>query len=994
MQAGNSEGTNEPTEKIPSNEPNRDFESNLRLRLAFLAKMIDEKAYASAIERLRQDPAFDVRSHLENAVGLDPAQWMELEQLLFEMLESGWDDTERIDESVTDAIRIAEDFEMTFATRSSPDEPFKTPESGANGAETVQDTYGKKPNLRDPGGFDRGDAKQGGHERDSVGFSRYRPLQRISKGGQALVLRAWDMELKRRFVALKTIDLDEFRDKTPRDQKFDCDRLIQEAFITSRLNHPSVIPIYALDYWTLRHLEQNYDHLPDGIPFLVLPYYPNGDLSKEIDKLHPSADSKRLETAQRDLLFRERIGSLIQVCRAVAHGHERGIIHRDIKPKNVLLGHHGEVYLADWGIAKSIRRKASASDTSGNPSPTGRSGSDKTEWGYYGTRSYMSPEQANGDVHLQNESTDIFLIGATLFALTYGQAPFATSNPHESLRKAADCEVDWDRPILPCADQSLINICKKAMEPEQIDRYPTAMALASDLERWLADQPLLYAKEHRRRKTARFLKRYSRSLAAATVVSLLGTAGLIVANYRISEARDIAVTAKKETETALDQKSAALVKAEESAIAEAKAKEEEVAARQLAEKNYAFVSNLALAMLNVVAQKLPAIPGMSKVRLEIAEDLGNRLGEFAMRPENQQNENIRLLWAKVEREAANVARFIGDQKRAKNHFRNALVVLNELVQNHPRRATNYLDLAQVFTDNAILDQMMGNFAAAEKSLNQAIAIVTSLRGDRKDPRLDEFEFFLHLQKSALLAQVGRDEDQKKVLDRIETLQRTWFAEIKAVNAQQFKLSVTAKFEFANHHLRANNHDLALKYFREALAQSEQKRKQVEAAKQEMQPDYLYLIGNSQHGLADALYAKADPASIQEAFGHYDVAYKTFFSLDKEAQGAASYVDNLLWAFVDMKRYERETQKKFVGLMDDSTALEKAEKLVAESSDPEKKALRAHILAEMAHQERNPEKRTELAKRAAADFEAVNEKLPSRKDRQNDLEKLRESFGLK
>jgi|GEM_PF-3993660 len=990
MNAGNSDETNDPTEQIPSKNPVQGPGANVLLKRALQSKLIDRKTFRQIEAMLREDSTFDVRGYLEGNVGLDPKVLDDLEQFEKELIDSHNGDTARIEASITEAIQSAEEFEKTFAAHQPPDDLLTPPGPFDAQAETVEDTHGKKR----AGDITEDDDHPGSNKANSsFGFfesARYRILQLISRGGQADVFRAWDIELKS-FVAIKTVRMEKFLELSPRDQILTCKRFVQEALITRRLTHPSVIPIYALDHSPVRNQELGLDHLPNGIPFLILPFYPNGDLSKEIEKLRIRDESMQIDASESDLLFRERIDSLIEVCRAVSQGHERGIIHRDIKPKNILIGHQGEVYLADWGIAKSLRKYSGATKTHESTDGTVRSGSEQTEWGYYGTAAYMSPEQANCDVHLHNDSTDIFLLGATLYALAYGEAPYASKDPHESRRRAASCDVDWSRPVLPGVDDGLIGICKKAMSPEQSDRFESVKNLGDELKRWRADLPLSHVKESPRRKASRFLKRHSRSLAAATIVSLLGTGGLIVANYRISEARDVAVTAKKETETALDQKSAALVKAEKAAIAEARAKEEEVAARQLAEKNFAFVSSLARDMLKVVAQKLPAIPGMSKVRLEIAEDLANRLKGFATRPENQNNDGIRLLWAQVEREAGNVARFIGDPKRAKTHYRNALSLLIELA----RKGIALVDLAQVYYDNAILDQMTGNYAAAEKSLDQAIQIVTHVRGDQKIPKLDEFfEFVLQIAKSALLAQVGRDDDQKKVLERIETLQRTWFAKLKEVDDQQFKYAVSARFEFANHHLRANDHDLALKFFREALDESEQKRNQVAAAKQELQPDYHYLIGDSHHGLADALHAKGDPASIQEAFGHYEVAYKTFFALDKEAQGAASYLDNLLWAFVDMKRFERETQMKFEGLMDDASALEKADKLVAESSDPEKKALRAHILAEMAHQERNPQKRTELAKRAAADLEAVNEKLPLRKDRQNDLKKLRESFDLK
>ncbi len=998
MQDENSGETNEPTEKFTSEEPKRDIGANFLLRLALQAKLIDESTYEHANEQLRQDPAFDVRRYLEETVGLDPAPLDELAQLKNELIETHEGDTRRIDETITEGMRLAEEFEKTYAG-SSPDSMFIRTGSGEAGAETALDTFGKNPAGTDPIDDTSHASKTAGPGFRSYESSRYRLILIISEGGQAIVIRAWDIELKS-FVAIKTVRIRDFLGLTPRDQKNSCDRFVQEALITRRLSHPSVIPIYALDHWPVRHLNLGLDHLADGVPFLVLPYYPNGDLSKEIAKLHPADESKRMDRTEQDLLFRERLGSLVQVCRAVAQGHDRGIIHRDIKPKNILLGLHGEVYLADWGIAKSIRNKPAESSGPGSSAPGGRSGSDQTEWGYYGTRSYMSPEQANGDVHLHNESTDIFLVGATLYALAYGQAPFACTNPHESLRLAADCRVDYDKPLLPSADDSLKEICKKAMRREQADRYCSAMALAEDLERWLADQPLLYARENPRRKIARFLKRHSRSLAAATVVSLLGTGGLIVANYRISEARNAAVAAEKETTKALEEKSAALVTAEAATIEATKSKEEEIAARKLAEKNFAIVSDLSLTLLNLVSQKLASIPGLSKIRLEIAENLAEKLKTIANAPENRTNADIFDLWARVERESGNIARFIGDFLRANKHYTFSLQVYNGLAKSYPLKPNfdgavlPQIDKSVKFhvgkvllaLDRSALAQLLGQFEAGEKIVTQAEAIVAEIRKTWTDERVDELEFTTLVLKSALLAQIGRDDEQRIVLERLEALEKSWFANLKAPTQQQFSLSLLAKIQRAEYYLRAKNPDASIESAQAALNQIDAKRKN-DAANQQNQPNDLVIEGDTHQVLAEALHHKADPVSIRNAFEHYQRAYRIHESLDKEAKGAISYLDNLLWSFAQIRRFEREHQRKFEGLMDDDTALKKADILVAASDAPERRSLRAHILVEKAHRAADPQVRSQLAKRAAEDFDAAIDKLPLRADFQEDRKKL-------
>ena len=302
---------------------------------------------------------------------------------------------------------------------------------------------------------------------------RFRILRLHRTGGLGAVYVARDEELHRE-VALK-----EIRDRHAHDPD-SRSRFLREAEITGRLEHPGIIPVYGLGTYA------------DGRPFYAMRFIKGDNLKDAIARFH-EADVPGRDPGARALALRELLRRFLDVCNAMAYAHSRGILHRDLKPNNILLGPYGETLVVDWGLAKPVGRPEEASHTeeetlrpdsadSGNPTRPGDTP---------GTPAYMSPEQAAGDVDRLGLPSDVYSLGATLYCLLTGKPPFEDRDVAVVLWQRSDAASSRRRRRSTGAiDPALEAICLKAMALRPEDRYATPGALAEDLDRWLADEPV------------------------------------------------------------------------------------------------------------------------------------------------------------------------------------------------------------------------------------------------------------------------------------------------------------------------------------------------------------------------------------------------------------------------------------------------------------------------------------------------------------------------
>src|SRR2546426_1718299 len=310
-------------------------------------------------------------------------------------------------------------------------------------------------------------------------FGDYELLEQIGRGGQGVVFRAHQKSLNRT-VALKVISLGQWASEAH------VKRFRREAEAAARLEHPCIVPIYEVGE-------------RDGSCYFSMKFVEGGQLD---------------EVVRREPMPPRRAAELIaKVARTVHYAHEHGILHRDIKPGNILLDKNGEPHLTDFGLARLVESESTVTRT----------------LEVLGTPSYMAPEQAVGNKAHLTSATDVYGLGAVLYQLLTGQPPFAGGTTYETIKLLLYTEPRQPRFLNPKIDRYLSTICLKCLEKGPARRYPSALALAEDLERWLKHEPIQARRTGIFARGRKWVRRNPTSaLLAASLVALAATAGWIV----------------------------------------------------------------------------------------------------------------------------------------------------------------------------------------------------------------------------------------------------------------------------------------------------------------------------------------------------------------------------------------------------------------------------------------------------------------------------------
>ncbi|NQV26423.1 MAG: serine/threonine protein kinase, partial [Rhodopirellula sp.] len=337
---------------------------------------------------------------------------------------------------------------------------------------------------------------------------RFRILRPHAEGGLGRVHVALDQELNRE-VAFKEIKFEYARRKDAQA------RFVVEAEVTGGLEHPGIVPVYGLG------------HFPDGRPFYAMRFIRGQSLHDAVREFHHAAPTTPENLPYNsNRAFRDLINRLIDVCNAIGYAHSRKVLHRDLKPGNIMLGRYGETLVVDWGLAKA-QGAAEPLERSADGDlpivPASGSQSAPTQMGNtLGTPAYMSPEQAEGKLDLLGPSCDIYSLGATLYEILTGQAPLKGLKIPDLLKRVINGEIPLPRTLNPNAPLALQAVCQKAMARRPQDRYATAKQLAEDLEAWLADEPVSAFREPLLARSRRWMRRHP-ALVSATAASILLT---------------------------------------------------------------------------------------------------------------------------------------------------------------------------------------------------------------------------------------------------------------------------------------------------------------------------------------------------------------------------------------------------------------------------------------------------------------------------------------
>ena len=321
-------------------------------------------------------------------------------------------------------------------------------------------------------------------------FGDYELLEEIGRGGQGIVYRARQKSLNR-LVALKIVGLGYRATETH------LKRFRREAEAAASLDHPGIVPIYEVGE-------------RDGSCYFSMKLVEGGRLD-EVVRCANRTDSSRAE--REPMPIRLAVEVMVKVARTVHYAHEHGILHRDIKPGNILLDQQGEPHLTDFGLARLIETESTVTRT----------------MEVLGTPSYMAPEQAVGNNAAISGVTDVYGLGAVLYQLLTGHPPFAGGTTYETIKLLLDTEPRQPRLWNAKVDRDLSTICLKCLEKDPKRRYASALELAEDLERWLKHEPILARRIGVFTRGRKWVRRNpTTALLAVSLIALAVAAGWIV----------------------------------------------------------------------------------------------------------------------------------------------------------------------------------------------------------------------------------------------------------------------------------------------------------------------------------------------------------------------------------------------------------------------------------------------------------------------------------
>jgi serine/threonine-protein kinase len=615
---------------------------------------------------------------------------------------------------------------------------------------------------------------------------RFRVLRPHARGGLGEVFVAHDEELHRE-VALKQIQIPHADDPHSRA------RFLLEAEITGGLEHPGIVPVYGLGTYA------------DGRPFYAMRFIKGNTFQDAINQFH-LADVPSRDPGERALALRQLLGRFVDVCNAVSYAHARGVLHRDLKPGNAILGRYGETLVVDWGLAKPLGRPTSGEGegTEGPLQPALASGSAPTQMGSaIGTIPFMSPEQAAGRLDELGPASDVYSLGATLYCLLTGKAAFEGKDRGLLLQRVQQGEFPRPRQVKREAPAALEAICLKAMALRPQDRYGSAQALADDVEHWLADEPVTAYREPWPARLGRWARRHRPLVASAAAHLLTAVAALVVGivavnreKKRTEDALAAESRARQRTREALDEMSSQVIEDWLSRRGPM-----EPAQRDFLEKALAYSEDFAEESGNS-AESRQSVAGahwrIGNIRYRLGQ---NNEAEAAYRRSQQLFASLaadfptapeyRLGLAQSHTSLGQVQRATGHLKEAEASWREALDISKQLAEAFPALPQYRQELANTYHDLGLLLMQLDRLEEAETAFRASLDLRNALAADFPAvPQHRQAYARSHLNLASLLRARHRPKEAEDSWHAALAIQKPVAAEFPTLPQYRMELAAT------------------------------------------------------------------------------------------------------------------------------------------------------------------------------------------------------------
>ncbi len=663
-----------------------------------------------------------------------------------------------------------------------------------------------------------------------------------ARGGLGEVFTARDTELNRE-VAVKRIQSRYADDAASRR------RFLSEAEITARLDHPGVVPVFGL--------------VADGFgrPCYAMRFIRGETLKDEIERYHgtekssknaepeakdarPAEPKTEIHGQPRSVAFRQLLQRFIAVCQAIAYAHTRKVIHRDIKPANVMVGSFGETLVVDWGLAKALDDGPALENLLKDASTNGlRHDPDATELPSHltmagtavGTPAYMSPEQASGQLDLIGPAADVYSLGATLFAILTGKAPFA-GNATETLDKVRRGEYPSPVSVNPEVSPPLDVVCRKAMSLRPASRYATPLELAADIERWLSDEPVSCYRYPLAARLARWARQHPARVATAVSLLLAGVFAAIgiiwavsseqkktqraldlvtEAEAKAARERDRVIVEQGRTKLALDDVTRHKVETEKQRVAA-------VDARDVARERYGAAVKAFNTLVVNIQQTLADRAGTQDLRRELLVEAQAGLQKLIDKGGAEKIGGDRTLVA-AHRQMGDVYQLLGNTREALKELQQAVqLAINVLIDAQTRKSNiEEKDARQDLGISSIrlaeIQLQAGNTAAAKRACETALEMLRKvLEHDANDCGALENLALAQNQFGDVLIERGETTAAEKQCREALDVRRKIAAEVKTDLAAQRRLADSLD-QYAEILHRAGRSSAAGEIAREGLA---------------------------------------------------------------------------------------------------------------------------------------------------------------------------------